>query len=343
MTVEEVRSDRVRRAGRRRGDRRCHHHIGVRPRPAAPGRPGLRPADREPAAVIGAEEYLSWLAVEKGRSRNTLVAYRRDIVVWEGWAGEAGIDPVRRRHRGHRAPPGRTAGQGRNPASMARLDHRAARAVPLPGRGGGDRRRSDRRHAVTPPAPPAAQGPRRGAGRGPARRRWAATPRPTCGTGPCSNCCTAPGPASPRWSGCRSATSRGTSGLLRVFGKGSKERLVPLGGPPAWPSSAGSSPAGRPLLAPERWAPARTPRRVFINTRGGRLSRQGAWAVVHRHAERVGLGGRGQPPRAPPLVRQPHARPRRRHPGGPGAARPRLHRHHPDLHQAEPGPSAYVL
>ena len=29
---------------------------------------------------------------------------------------------------------------------------------------------------------------------------------------------------------------------------------------------------------------------MFINTRGGRLSRQGAWAVVHHHAERVGLG-----------------------------------------------------
>ena len=31
----------------------------------------------------GAEEYLSWLAVEKGRSRNTLTAYRRDIATYE--------------------------------------------------------------------------------------------------------------------------------------------------------------------------------------------------------------------------------------------------------------------
>ena len=29
---------------------------------------------------------------------------------------------------------------------------------------------------------------------------------------------------------------------------------------------------------------------MFLNTRGGRLSRQGAWAVVHGRAERVGLG-----------------------------------------------------
>src|ERR1700683_1277839 len=34
---------------------------------------------------------------------------------------------------------------------------------------------------------------------------------------------------------------------------------------------------------------------VFINTRGGRLSRQGAWAIVHRHAERGGLGARISP------------------------------------------------
>jgi len=32
-----------------------------------------------------AEEYLSWLAVEKGRSRNTLAAYRRDIATYEAW------------------------------------------------------------------------------------------------------------------------------------------------------------------------------------------------------------------------------------------------------------------
>ena len=38
-----------------------------------------------------AEEYLSWLAVEKGRSRNTLTAYRRDIATYEAWASAEGV------------------------------------------------------------------------------------------------------------------------------------------------------------------------------------------------------------------------------------------------------------
>ncbi|MDQ1362049.1 MAG: integrase/recombinase XerD, partial [Acidimicrobiaceae bacterium] len=42
---------------------------------------------------IGAEEYLSWLTVERGRSSNTIVSYRRDLVGWERWLHEAGIDP----------------------------------------------------------------------------------------------------------------------------------------------------------------------------------------------------------------------------------------------------------
>ena len=59
----------------------------------------------------GAEEYLSWLAVEKGRSHNTLAAYRRDIAAWEEWARRAGVDPPAGRHRGHRAAPGRPPGR----------------------------------------------------------------------------------------------------------------------------------------------------------------------------------------------------------------------------------------
>ena len=45
----------------------------------------------EPLSV-GAEEYLSWLAVEKGRSRNTLLAYRRDIATFEQWAEAESVD-----------------------------------------------------------------------------------------------------------------------------------------------------------------------------------------------------------------------------------------------------------
>ena len=37
------------------------------------------------ALSIPGEELLSWLAVEKGRSPNTLAAYRRDLVAYETW------------------------------------------------------------------------------------------------------------------------------------------------------------------------------------------------------------------------------------------------------------------
>jgi integrase/recombinase XerD len=74
-------------------------------------------------------------------------------------------------------------------------------------------------------------------------------------------------------------------GSVRLLGKGSKERVVPLG------SFAGDavtaySVRARPLLALRgKGTPA-----LFLNHRGGRLSRQGAWAVIHAAAERAGLG-----------------------------------------------------
>ncbi|MGA3148113.1 MAG: tyrosine-type recombinase/integrase, partial [Acidimicrobiales bacterium] len=83
---------------------------------------------------------------------------------------------------------------------------------------------------------------------------------------------------------------QGDQSLLRVFGKGAKERLVPLGGPARAALDSWLAPHGRPLLAPDRWRRRSDAEAVFINTRGGRLSRQGAWAVVQHRAERVGLG-----------------------------------------------------
>jgi integrase/recombinase XerD len=72
-------------------------------------------------------------------------------------------------------------------------------------------------------------------------------------------------------------------GTARVTGKGDKQRLVPVGGP-----------ACRALLAylPDRLAWRRAGRdsgAVFLNRRGGRLTRQGVWAIVRHHALRAGL------------------------------------------------------
>lgn len=75
--------------------------------------------------------------------------------------------------------------------------------------------------------------------------------------------------------------------LVRCFGKGAKERVVPLGG---FVLAAFDQwlVRGRPVLT--RSGSARAGDAVFINARGsGRLTRQGAWLVLKRYAERAGL------------------------------------------------------
>lgn len=82
--------------------------------------------------------------------------------------------------------------------------------------------------------------------------------------------------------------------LLRVFGKGAKERVVPVGRLAGEALEAWLS-AGRPALVPERWARRGDAEATFLNQRGGRLTRQGAWLVVRGHGDRVGLGDRLTP------------------------------------------------
>ena len=70
--------------------------------------------------------------------------------------------------------------------------------------------------------------------------------------------------------------------LLR--GKGGKQRLVPIGRP-AVEALDGYLVRGRPELGRRgRGTPA-----IFLNARGGRLSRQSAWQVLQDAAERAGI------------------------------------------------------
>lgn len=84
-------------------------------------------------------------------------------------------------------------------------------------------------------------------------------------------------------------------GLLRAFGKGRRERIVPLGRMAHEALARWLDVGGRPELEPERWARRGDAEAVFLNARGGRLSRQGAWAVVRRYGDAVGLGDRLSP------------------------------------------------
>ncbi|SHG64442.1 site-specific tyrosine recombinase XerD [Streptoalloteichus hindustanus] len=73
-------------------------------------------------------------------------------------------------------------------------------------------------------------------------------------------------------------------------GKGGKQRLVPVGRPALAALDAYLVRARPALAAKGRGTPA-----VFLNARGGRLSRQGAWLVVQAAAERAGIGAEVSP------------------------------------------------
>jgi site-specific recombinase XerD len=77
--------------------------------------------------------------------------------------------------------------------------------------------------------------------------------------------------------------------LVRLFGKGSKERIVPFGKSAAAALDAWFAPGGRIDLVPAQWRRRDDAASVFLNTRGGRLSRQAAWAVIKKHGVRAGL------------------------------------------------------
>ena len=83
--------------------------------------------------------------------------------------------------------------------------------------------------------------------------------------------------------------------LLRAFGKGSKERIVPVGVPAVRALVAWLGPGGRRSWRPTQWRRRGDAEAVFLNARGGRLSRQGAWDVLNRYARQVGLEGRLSP------------------------------------------------
>jgi integrase/recombinase XerD len=81
-----------------------------------------------------------------------------------------------------------------------------------------------------------------------------------------------------------------TGQLVRVLGKGGKQRLVPVGSYARTALDAYLTRV-RPLWAVKG---AATPA-LFLGPRGGRLSRQGAWLVIQAAAERAGLSAHVSP------------------------------------------------
>ena len=236
-----------------------------------------------------AEEFLAWLAVERGRSVRTIEAYRRDLL----------------RYRSHLAARGRSLddvgdtdvvafiralqSEGLAAASVTRMLvsvrglHRFLVAE--------GHRADDPTADVEIPSLP------RGlpkalsvaqivslmdavVGDDPAARRDRAVLELLYGTG------------------CRISEAGSLSlpdvdlhdGLVRVTGKGARERIVPLGRCAAEALQRWLAPQGRGALEPDRWARRGDAEAVFLNQRGGRLSRQGLWLVVRRHGDAAGIG-----------------------------------------------------
>ena len=73
-------------------------------------------------------------------------------------------------------------------------------------------------------------------------------------------------------------------GLLRVFGKGSKERLVPIGR-----QAIGATAVYLRELRP-RLERGEGKGIAFLNARGTPLTRMGAWKILKRYVERAGIG-----------------------------------------------------
>ncbi|MET8361557.1 site-specific tyrosine recombinase XerD [Micromonospora sp. NPDC005171] len=91
-------------------------------------------------------------------------------------------------------------------------------------------------------------------------------------------------------------------GTVLLRGKGGRVRLVPIGGYAVDAVRAYLVRARPGLAAAGRGTPA-----VFLNARGGALSRQGAWGILRRAADRAGLPVDGPAAVSPHTLRHSYA------------------------------------
>ncbi len=242
---------------------------------------------------LEAEEFLTWLQVEKGRSPNTLAAYRNDLERYLGWLAERGrsLDTVEEadiaEHVGWLRSTGRAPSSVKRATVSVRSLHRFLVAE-------GQSERDPAAEVAVPRVPrglpKALSEDEVGSlldavvGHEVHHRRDRAILETLYGTG------------------LRISELTGLSigdvdledRLLRVFGKGAKERVVPVGRP-AQQALADWLAHGRPGAEPARWRSRDDAEAVFLNSRGGRLSRQGAWGIVRKYGDLAGLSGRLTP------------------------------------------------
>lgn len=238
-----------------------------------------------------AEEFLSWLAVERGRSPRTLESYRRDLRAFQSWLGDRHMDLLAATEADLVAYTAELAGSGRARSTVKRATV-AIRSLYrfLADEGELD---SDRMAGAETPSVPAAL-PKAlteaevemllssAVGEEPLARRNRALLELLYGVG------------------LRISEAVGVDlgdldlnrRLVRVLGKGSKERLVPLGVPATRAIEAWL--AARLELLSDR-SSRDSADALFLNARGGRLTRQGAWGILKKQASAVGLADKCSP------------------------------------------------
>jgi integrase/recombinase XerD len=248
------------------------------------------------ALSLPGEELLSWLAVEKGRSPNTLAAYRRDLVAYERWLkarGQSGA-PQTVDQRTVAEYIGYLRQLGLAPATVTRAVVAVRsfhRFLVQEGETELDPTSDLRPPPLPQSLPKALSEDEVGAllasvtGDAPVQLRDRAVLEVLYGTGMRIS----------ELTGLSLGDLAIEDQLLRVLGKGNKERLVPVGRYARQALVAWLGPSGRPAMVPRRWARRGDSDAVFLNLRGGRLTRQGAWGIVHHYGERTGLGGRLTP------------------------------------------------
>jgi integrase/recombinase XerD len=232
-------------------------------------------------------DFIAYLELERGLSRNTLEAYRSDLLQYGAWLKAVGKDALSVEHGDLAAFAGQLASpaDGRRPAAATTIQRKVACLRSF--------YRHLRREELLDRDPTAElKGPPRGkrlpkvlsrdevasllaqpAGEGPAvlRDRALLELMYACGL--------------------RASEAVGVvledveleDGILRVRGKGSKERIVPVGSKAVAALSRYLA-AGRPQLVG-----LHDERRVFVNRRGQGLTRQGLYKIVQRHARSAGL------------------------------------------------------
>jgi integrase/recombinase XerD len=244
-------------------------------------------ADELPLEV---EEFLLWLAAERGRARNTLLAYRRDLRRYQRWLVARGADPLTVELADLRDYVAEERASGAAASSIAR------RIAAL---------RMLHRYLATEQHRPDDPTARLDGVRVPS-----GLPKPLTEEQVTSLLDAVHGddPLVRRdrallelmyATGARVSETVGLSlgdidfdeSLVRLHGKGGKERIVPFGSSAAHAIDDWFEPAGRAQMVPDRWNRRADAEAVFLNQRGGRLSRQGVWLVIKKYGQRAGIAG----------------------------------------------------